>query len=141
MNDLPEQAEAFPAGSSGRESGAVAASLTMAFFTFAGHQAFAVLLFAFVAWKLTSGSRVAYWLLSLTAFGWGLVQLSDIVKGNDANPHLSEWIHIWSRCLCGLAAPVILWFRRGVPDSGRHLDLDRDVEVGDINWQPARGSG
>jgi hypothetical protein len=88
--------------------------VVLAFFSFAGLAAVGVLLFAFIAWKLMSGSRAAYWVLSLAALGWGLLQLADIVKGTHGDQYPSDWILIWTKCLSGLAAPLILWLRKDV---------------------------
>jgi hypothetical protein len=114
MTDSPEQTATPHADSTGHGDELVAAAVVLAFFSFAGLAAVGVVVFAFIAWKLTSGSRVAYWALSLAAFGWGLLQLADIVRGNHGDKYLSDWILIWTRCLCGLAAPLILWLRRDV---------------------------
>lgn len=123
MTDSPEQTATPQADSTGRGDELVTAAVILAFFSFAGLAAAGVLLFAFIAWKLMSGSRAAYWVLSLTALGWGLLQLADIVKGNHGDQYLSDWILIWTRCLCGLAASLILWLRkdgrRNLPRSSR----------------------
>lgn len=119
MTDSPEPTTTPQADSASHGDELVTAAVVLALITFAGRHAVGVLLFTFVTWQLKSGSRAAYWLLSLAALGWGLVQLSDIVKGSHGDQYLSDWILIWTRCLCGFVATLILWLRKDARRSFR----------------------
>lgn len=119
MTESPDQIATPQTDSTKRGDELVTAALVLALITFAGRHAVGVLLFAFVVWQLRTGSRAAYWLLSLASLAWGLLQLSDIVKGNHGDQYLSDWIFIWTRCLCGLAVPLILWLRKDARRSFR----------------------
>lgn len=101
-------------GETKRGGALVVAAVALALYNFVGGYAIGILLFAFIAWKLLSGSRAAYWVMSLAALGFGSVQLYDIAVGAHGEQFLSDHILIWTRCLCGFAAPSLLWLRKDV---------------------------
>lgn len=92
----------------------VVTAAALALFTFAGKATFGIVLVMFLAWKFVTGSRIAYWVVSLAAFGFGLLQLKDVVTGAHGDQFFSDRIFIWARCIAGLAAAALLWLSRDV---------------------------
>lgn len=92
----------------------VLSAILLALVAFAGKSFFGILLCIFIAWKLIEGSRTAYWVVSLVAFGFGLLQLRDVATGAYSDQFLSDRIFAWARSLCGLAVAALLWFSKDV---------------------------
>lgn len=89
-------------------------ALVMAVFAIACEHAFGVLFCVYLARRFVSGSRVAYWVVSLAALGLGLLRLHDIVHGNYDGPYLSSRIIEWVSSLCGIAVAALLWTSKDV---------------------------